>query len=175
MRLVVWYILCGKNKNQFYMFTLISIIMNAMLTVTSPAFGANTMIPIKYTCEGASVSPALHIGEFPAQTKSLAIILHDPDAGRPGGFTHWVVFNIDPMADIPEGYKGGVQAMNGAHKAGYIGPCPPTGVHHYHFMVYALDTRLDLGDQAGKAELEKAMEGHILAQGDLVGLYKKTK
>jgi phosphatidylethanolamine-binding protein (PEBP) family uncharacterized protein len=133
MRLVVWYILCGKNKNQFYMFTLISIIMNAMLTVTSPAFGANTMIPIKYTCEGASVSPALHIGEFPAQ------------------------------------------AMNGAHKAGYIGPCPPTGVHHYHFMVYALDTRLDLGDQAGKAELEKAMEGHILAQGDLVGLYKKTK
>ena len=136
------------------MLTLISVILNVVLTVSSPA---------------------LHLGEFPAQTKSLAIILHDPDAGRPGGFTHWVAFNIDPMQDIPEGYKGGVQAMNGAHKAGYIGPCPPTGVHHYHFMVYALDTRLDLSDQAGKAELEKAMEGHILAQGDLVGLYKKTK
>jgi hypothetical protein len=157
------------------MFTLISIIMNAMLTVTSPAFGANTMIPIKYTCEGTSVSPALHIGEFPAQTKSLAIIVHDPDAGRPGGFTHWVAFNIDPTADISEGFKGGVQAMNGAQKAGYMGPCPPTGTHHYHFMVYALDTRLDITAQAGKAELEKAMEGHILAQGDLIGLYKKTK
>jgi Raf kinase inhibitor-like YbhB/YbcL family protein len=157
------------------MFTLISIIMNAMLTVTSPAFGANSMIPIKYTCEGTSVSPALHVGEFPAQTKSLAIIVHDPDAGRPGGFTHWVAFNIDPAADIPEGFKGGVQAMNGAQKPGYMGPCPPTGTHHYHFMVYALDTRLDITAQAGKAELEKAMEGHILAQGDLIGLYKKTK
>src|SRR5580704_17163510 len=139
------------------MFTLISIIMNAMLTVTSPAFGANTMIPIKYTCEGTSVSPALHVGGFPAQTKSLAIIVHDPDAGRPGGFTHWVDFNIDPAADIPEGFKGRVQAMNGAQKPGYMGPCPPTGTHHYHFMVYALDTRLDITAQAGKAELEKAM------------------
>jgi Raf kinase inhibitor-like YbhB/YbcL family protein len=158
-----------------YMFTLISVVMNAILAVSSPAFGPNTMIPTKYTCQGASISPALHIGEFPAGTKSLAIILHDPDAGRPGGFTHWVVFNIDPTADIPEGYKGGVQALNGAAKAGYVGPCPPTGVHHYHFMVYALDTRLELSAKSGKAELEKAMEGHILAQGDLVGLYSKTK
>lgn len=157
------------------MFTLISVIMYTTLTISSPAFGANTMIPVKYTCEGASVSPALHVGEFPAQTKSLALILHDHDADHPGGFTHWVVFNIDPTRDIPEGYKGGVQAKNGAGKAGYIGPCPPTGVHHYHFMVYALDRRLDLTASAGKAELEKAMEGHILAQGDLVGLYKKTK
>ena len=147
----------------------------ATLTVQSPAFGANTMIPVKYTCEGASVSPALHIGEFPSQTKSLAIIVHDPDAGHPDGFTHWVVFNIDPMRTIPEGFKGGVQGRNGAGKTGYMGPCPPTGVHHYHFMVYALDTRLDLGGSADKAELEKAMEGHILAKGDLIGLYKKMK
>jgi Raf kinase inhibitor-like YbhB/YbcL family protein len=156
------------------MFTLISVVMHAILAVSSPAFGPNTMIPTKYTCQGASISPALHIGEFPAGTKTLAIILHDPDASRPGGFTHWVVFNIDPTADIPEGYKGGVQALNGAGKAGYVGPCPPSGVHHYHFMVYALDTRLDLSAQSGKAELEKAMQGHILAQGDLVGLYQKT-
>jgi Raf kinase inhibitor-like YbhB/YbcL family protein len=157
------------------MLSFISFILYATLTVTSPAFGANTMIPAKYTCQGASVSPALHIGDLPAQTKTLAIILHDPDAGRPGGFTHWVAFNIDPTQDIPEGFKGGVQALNGAGKAGYIGPCPPTGVHHYHFMVYALDARLDLSAQAGKADLEKAMQGHILAQGDLVGLYEKTK
>ncbi len=155
--------------------SLFSLLVYATLTVSSPAFVANTMIPTKYTCEGASVSPALHIGEFPSQTKSLAIIVHDPDAGHEGGFTHWVAFNIDPIQDIPEGYKGGVQALNGANKAGYIGPCPPTGVHHYHFMVYALDVKVDLGDKAGKADLEKAMEGHILAKGDLVGLYEKGK
>lgn len=157
------------------MLTIISLIMYATLTVSSPAFGANTMIPAKFTCEGASVSPALHLGEFPSQTKSLAIIVHDPDASRPGGFTHWVAFDIDPMQDIPEGFKGGVQATNGAGKTGYIGPCPPTGVHHYHFMVYALDTRLELTANTDKAGLEKAMKGHILAQGDLVGLYKKAK
>lgn len=157
------------------MFSLISLFIYATLTVSSPAFGANTMIPTKYTCQGQSISPALHLGEFPSQTKSLAIIVHDPDAGHQGGFTHWVAFNIKPMEDIPENYKGGVQAKNGAGKAGYIGPCPPNGVHHYHFMVYALDTRLDLSADAGKAALEKAMEGHILAQGDLVGLYEKTK
>jgi Raf kinase inhibitor-like YbhB/YbcL family protein len=157
------------------MLTIISFIMYATLTVSSPAFGANTMIPAKFTCEGASVSPALHLGEFPSQTKSLAIIVHDPDAPMKGGFTHWVAFNIDPVQDIPEGFKGGVQALNGSGKTGYMGPCPPSGTHHYHFMVYALDTRLELSKGAGKAELEKAMEGHILAQGDLVGLYKKMK
>jgi len=108
-----------------------------------------------------------------AQTKSLAIIVHDPDAAHPGGFTHWVAFNIDPAQDIPEGFQGGVQALNGCGKAGYTGPCPPSGTHHYHFMVYALDTKPDLPAQTDKAGLEKAMEGHILAAGDLVGLYKK--
>jgi Raf kinase inhibitor-like YbhB/YbcL family protein len=157
------------------MLTIISLIMYATLTVSSPAFGANTMIPAKFTCEGASVSPALHLGEFPPQTKSLAIIVHDPDAARPGGFTHWVAFNIDPVQDIPEDFKGGVQAMNGGGKAGYTGPCPPSGVHHYHFMVYALDSRLELSAQTDKAGLEKAMQGHILAQGDMVGLYQKMR
>lgn len=167
--------MCFASKwENIAMLTIISFFMYATLTVSSPAFGANTMIPAKFTCEGVSVSPALHLGEFPSQTKSLAIIVHDPDAGRPGGFTHWVAFNIDPAQDIPEGFKGGVQAMNGAGKAGYTGPCPPSGTHHYHFMVYALDIRLDLSANAGKAELEKAMQGHILAQGDLVGLYKKA-
>ena len=157
------------------MLAIINFIVYATLSVSSPAFGPNTMIPVKFTCEGASVSPALHVGKYPSRTKSLAIIVHDPDAGHQGGFTHWVAFNIDPAQDIPEGFKGGVQAMNGAGKTGYMGPCPPSGVHHYHFMVYALDTRLELSGSAGKAGLEKAMQGHILAQGDLVGLYKKMR
>jgi Raf kinase inhibitor-like YbhB/YbcL family protein len=163
----------AAETESYFMLTLINLIMFATLTVNSTAFGDNTMIPVKYTCQGASVSPPLHLGEFPSQTRSLAIIVHDPDASHPGGFTHWVAFNIDPMQDIPENFKGGVQGLNGGGKAGYTGPCPPTGVHHYHFMVYALDTRLDLPQQSDKAGLEKAMQGHILAQGDLVGLYKK--
>jgi hypothetical protein len=163
------------KQKRLAMFTILSYIVYATLMVSSTAFDANTMIPKKFTCEGASVNPALHFGEFPSQTKSLAIIVHDPDAGRPGGFTHWVAFNIDPAHDIPEDFRGGVQAMNGAGKTGYMGPCPPSGIHHYHFMVYALDTRFELSGSVGKAELEKAMQGHILAQGDLVGLYQKTK
>ena len=157
------------------MFSLISFFVAAVLAVGSPVFEPNTMIPPKYTCEGASISPPLKLGIFPTQTKTLAIIVHDPDAPMKGGFTHWVVFNIDPMKNIPEDYKGGVQGLNGAGKTGYTGPCPPSGTHHYHFMVFALDTRLELGANTGKAELEKAMKGHILAEGDLVGLYKKMK
>ncbi len=143
--------------------------------VSSPDFSDNGIIPEKFTCQGAGISPALHLGEFPSQTKSLAIIVHDPDAPREGGFTHWVAFNIDPTQDIPQNFKGGVQGLNGSGKAGYTGPCPPSGVHHYHFMVYALDTRLSLGENTDKAELEKAIKGHILAQGELVGLYSKSK
>jgi Raf kinase inhibitor-like YbhB/YbcL family protein len=157
------------------MLAIISFILYATLTVSSPAFAANSMMPAKFTCEGASVNPALHTGEFPSPTKSLAIIMHDPDAAKPGGFTHWVAWNIDPTRDIPENFKGGMQGLNGDGKTGYTGPCPPSGTHHYHFMVYALDTRLELTGNTGKAELEKAMQGHILAQGDLVGLYKKMK
>ena len=168
--------LCGRLWKRLMLNFLMGLIMYvAALSVSSPAFQANSMIPAKYTCEGASTSPALHVGMYPSQTKSLAIIMHDPDAPHAGGFTHWVAWNIDPMQDIPESYKGGVQGMNGGGKAGYTGPCPPSGVHHYHFMVYALDTKLDLSAQAGKAELEKAMQGHIVAQGDLVGLYQKAK
>jgi Raf kinase inhibitor-like YbhB/YbcL family protein len=157
------------------MLSFISLILYASLMVTSPSFGANAMIPMKYTCEGASISPELHLGDIPAATKSLAIIMHDPDAPHPGGFTHWTVWNIDPMRVIPESFKGGVQGLNGAGKAGYTGPCPPTGTHHYHFVVYALDTRLDLNANSGKDELEKAVQGHILARGELVGLYKRMK
>jgi Raf kinase inhibitor-like YbhB/YbcL family protein len=148
---------------------------DAKLTVTSSVFTANGMIPAKYTCQGEQVSPPLNVSGIPAGAKSLAIILHDPDAAMPGGFTHWVAWNIATDGNIPESFKDAVQGLNGAKRAGYIGMCPPSGVHHYHFMVYALDTQLTIDKNTDKAGLEKAMTGHILAQGDLIGLYEKSK
>lgn len=143
-----------------------------VMDISSPDFTAGGMILPKFSCKGESTSPRLHIAGYPAATKSLAIICHDPDAPKAGGFTHWVVWNIDPVSDIPAGFAGGEQGLNGAGKIGYTGPCPPSGTHHYHFYVYALDTRLTLDRSTGKTELEKAMNGHILANGDLMGLFK---
>jgi Raf kinase inhibitor-like YbhB/YbcL family protein len=157
------------------MIEILNLMIGVALTITSPAFRGNGMIPSKYTCEGENSSPALHIEALPTGTRSLAIILHDPDAPIEGGFTHWVVWNIDPIQDIPENFKGGTQGFNSADKSGYRGPCPPSGTHHYHFRIYALDTKLELPKNAHKDQLEKAMQGHILSEGDLVGLYKKTK
>ena len=149
---------------------------NGDLAVTSAAFKSNSIIPQKYSCEGAETSPPLRIANVPSTAKSLALIVHDPDAPVQGGFTHWVMWNIDVNGDIPEGYKNAVEGLNGARQKGYKGMCPPSGTHHYHFIVYALDERLELDPSAtDKAALEKAMEGHILAKGDLIGLYRKTK
>jgi Raf kinase inhibitor-like YbhB/YbcL family protein len=153
-----------------------SAVITATLVVTSMSFQNNQMIPMKYTCEGESINPQLHIEHVPSGTKTLAIIMHDPDAPIPGGFTHWVAWNIDPnIKDIPENFQQGNQGKNGSGKTGYTGPCPPKGTHHYHFKVYALDSRLDLDPAIDKKGLEKAMKGHILAEGELIGLYKKTK
>ncbi len=157
------------------MLLMTALVTGSGLTITSTSFPANGNIPSVYTCEGNNTSPALHIGGLPTGTKSLAIIVHDPDAPMAGGFTHWVAWNIAPTGDITENFKGGEQGLNGAGKAGYMGPCPPSGTHHYHFMIYALDTKLKLDKSTNKAGLEKAMDGHILQQGDLIGLYKKVK
>jgi Raf kinase inhibitor-like YbhB/YbcL family protein len=160
--------------------TLLAAVMTAVtgtdsnLTVTSTAFSNNASIPMKYSCEGTESSPPLQINNIPAGAKSLALILHDPDAG-PDGFTHWVMWNVSTDGNIPEEYRGADQGKNGSGKSGYKGMCPPTGTHHYHFKVYALDTMLDIDENTNKAGLEKSMEGHILAQGELVGLYKKTR
>jgi Raf kinase inhibitor-like YbhB/YbcL family protein len=138
------------------------------LTVTSAAFTNNGAIPAKYTCEGAGISPPVHITGAPAGTKSLALIVHDPDAAKKGGFTHWVVWNIDIKGDIPEDFKGADQGLNGSNKPGYKGMCPPSGTHHYHFMVYALNANLRLNPNTDKQGLESAMRGHILAEGELI-------
>ena len=145
------------------------------LKISSAVFPDNGMIPSKYSCEGVNASPPLHISGIPAGTKSLALILHDPDAPMAGGFTHWVMWNIDVNGEIPENFKGAAQGLNGAGKPGYYGMCPPSGTHHYHFKVYALDIKLDIDKNTDKAGLEKTIQGHVLAEGELVGLYKKTK
>ena len=155
------------------LFSLLSWWLSVAMTVTSPDFQAGGTIPSMFTCDGAGTSPALHIAAVPPGAKALAIIVNDPDAPHPDGFTHWVAWNITPATDIPRNFKGGVQGNNGAGKSGYMGPCPPSGVHHYHFIVYALDGPLSISSKSDKAALEQAMQGHILAHAEIVGLYQK--
>jgi len=150
------------------------------ITVSSTAFTAGASIPAVYTCTGRSVSPPLAWGEPPAGTKSFALIMDDPDAPI-GTFVHWVIYNIPasnrglPEA-VPANAKladGTQQGNNGAGRAGYTGPCPPSGTHRYFFKLYALDNLPSLASGDGKDQLLNAMQGHILAQGELMGTFSK--
>jgi len=144
-----------------------------ILDISSPAFEHNDYIPINYSCDGINVNPALTIHDIPSQTKSLALIVDDPDA--PGGtYTHWIMWNMPPAEGLEENSAPGIQGVNDKGENKYYGPCPPSGIHHYYFKVYALDTMLDLPDSTDKKGLESAMEGHILAKGTIIGRYKKT-
>jgi Raf kinase inhibitor-like YbhB/YbcL family protein len=143
------------------------------VSLTSPVFTNQGDIPVKYSCEGEGVNPPLVIGEVPKGTKTLALLVDDPDAPKKT-FDHWVVYNISPTNAIRENSKPGTEGKNGKGQIGYTGPCPPSGQHHYYFTVYALDTRLDLKAPT-KDEVIKAMDGHILGSGVLIGLYQKTK
>lgn len=148
----------------------------AMLTVKSSAFSEGEIIPRLYTCDGASVNPPLTITDIPAKTQSLTLIMYDPDVPRVA-FTHWMLWNIDPAAgkiapnSVP---PGAVAGQNGGGKTTYIGPCPPTGMHRYFFLIYALDTKLDLPKGASRDDLEKAMEAHVVGQGELMGKYQRN-
>jgi Raf kinase inhibitor-like YbhB/YbcL family protein len=147
------------------------------LKVTSPAFENNKTIPSKYGCDGSNVNPSVKIDNVPPEAKSLALVLDDKDAPR-GTYVHWVVWNIDPsVRDIKENSvpEGAIQGTNDFKKNHYGGPCPPTRPHKYALIVYALDSRLNLDPKSGKADLEKAMEGRIIAQGQLMGVYKREK
>lgn len=130
------------------------------------------MIPVKYTCSGENINPEISISGIPAETKSLALIMDDPDAPS-GDFVHWVMWNILTDGKISENSAPGVQGVNDFGENKYGGPCPPSGTHHYHFKIYALDTKLELPTETDKQGLLKAMEGHVLASGELVGLYMK--
>jgi Raf kinase inhibitor-like YbhB/YbcL family protein len=156
------------------------------LVITSSAFQPGGEIPSLHTCEGRDLSPALAWSGAPQGTRSLALVVDDPDAPDPAApqrtWVHWVLYDLPPTSTgLPEAVApaalpaGTRQGHNDWKRTGYGGPCPPIGRHRYFFKLYALDTVLpDLGP-AGKAELEKAMEGHVLARAELVGTYQKRK
>jgi Raf kinase inhibitor-like YbhB/YbcL family protein len=150
------------------------------LELTSTALAPGQPIPRKYTCDGENVSPPLRWSDLPQGTQSLAFICDDPDAPA-GTWVHWVLYNLPAKAralveavpanaDLPDGSR---QGKNGWGRLGYGGPCPPSGTHRYFFKLYALDTVLGLASGADKSQLLQAMEGHILAQTELMGTYKR--
>ncbi len=142
------------------------------LAVQSEVFANNGHIPPKYTCEGENVNPPLEISDIPEETKSIAIIMEDPDAPA-GDFTHWLLWNVSPTEEIAENTNQGISGMNDFGKTGYGGPCPPSGAHHYYFRVFALDKELNITAGESKAAMLEAMNGHILATGELMGRFKK--
>jgi Raf kinase inhibitor-like YbhB/YbcL family protein len=145
----------------------------ADLVVRSPVFENNKPIPRKYSCDGQEVNPPLTIEGIPASTKTLVLIMDDPDAPR-GTFDHWIVWNIPPTGKIEENKVPGTEGINSSGQKAYVGICPPYGTHRYFFKVCALDTKLDLKpDTTRKSDLEKAMQGHVLAKGELIGTYRR--
>jgi len=145
------------------------------LSVESPAFENNKFIPAKYTCDGDDVNPPLTIEGVPEGTKSLVLIVDDPDAPM-GIWNHWVVWGIPPNArKIEENTVPGTEGISTSRKHAYSGPCPPYGTHRYFFKVYALDAKLNLNANSTKKDVEKAMQSHVLAEGDLVGLYRRSQ
>ncbi len=150
------------------------------IKVTSPAFDEGGLIPSKYTCDGWDISPPLRWEGVPEGTQTIALICDDPDAPM-GTWVHWVLFNLPgDTRELPEAVptdetlpSGAVQGKSDFGRIGYGGPCPPSGTHRYFFKLYALDTKLDLEPGATKAYLLDAIEGHIIAQGQLIGKYRR--
>jgi len=142
------------------------------LIVQSTAFANTHYIPYRYTCDGENVSPGLRITKIPSSAKSLALIMVDSSAAF-GIFDHWVVWNIPVAGRIEENGRTGITGRNSRKENKYMGPCPPNGLHEYRFRIYALDVELNLPDTAGKRILLRAMQGHILAKGELIGLFQR--
>lgn len=151
------------------------------LQVWSSSFADGAPIPPRNTCDGANLSPALQWSAPPAGTKSIAIVVHDPDALV--DFTHWMVFNIPPRIEsLPEGASeraglphGSAEGLNDFGQFGYAGPCPPSGMHHYIFRVYALDAPLNLPPGANRKQVQSGIGGHVLAEGQTTGTYLHAK
>lgn len=147
------------------------------MTLSSSRFEHNQKIPSAYTCDGADVNPPLVIMDVPAGARSLALIVDDPDAPA-GTWVHWTVWNMDPQTreiaenSVPKSAREGVTSFG---KSGYGGPCPPSGTHRYFFKLTALDTTLDLSPNAGAQDVQKAMDGHILASAELMGVYARAR
>ncbi len=157
------------------------------IIVTSPTLKAGEPVPKDHTADGKNISPALEWSNVPPATKALAVVCEDPDAPTPVPFVHWVVYKIpgtatglpenlpiDPATPMPTEILGAVQGLSGFRRPIYRGPAPPPGkVHHYHFIVYALDTALDLQPGLNKVQLLEAIKGHVIGQGELVATYER--
>jgi len=152
------------------------------MQLESLAFSQHEFIPARYTCDGSDISPPLNWNGVPEGTQSLVLICDDPDA--PGGtWVHWVLYDLPAhLEDLPESIPpmeklptGGVHGINDFRKLGYGGPCPPGGTHRYFFKLYALDTLLNLSAGATQAQVETAMQGHILAEAGLMGRYARQR
>ena len=145
-----------------------------LLEISSTVFKDGEWIPSRFTCDGANINPPLDIKNIPANAKCLAVIVDDPDAPI-APWIHWIIWNINITKHIKENEVHGCEGLNDFQQFHYSGPCPPPfGIHHYHFKVYALNSILELPDNTKKNELEKAMSEHIVAFGELVGLYKRN-
>lgn len=142
------------------------------MKLVCPEFENNKTIPAKFTCEGHDVNPALIIEGIPLATKSLVLIMDDPDAPA-GTWVHWVVYNIPVASRIEENSIPGMQGLNNSGGKNYHGPCPPSGTHRYFFKIYALDEKLNLSGVVDKKALEQAMQGRMLDKAELIGLYKR--
>lgn len=155
--------------------------MKNKIRVTSPAFSEGAGIPADHTCDGADISPPLQWSGVPSEAKSLALIADDPDAPA-GDWVHWVLYDLPPTLDrlpaaVPATARpstGGTQGRTDFGLTGYGGPCPPRGTHRYFFKLYALDALLRLEPGATKKELLEAMQGHVLAEGQLMGKYQRA-
>jgi Raf kinase inhibitor-like YbhB/YbcL family protein len=152
------------------------------MQLTSTAFQNKAKIPARFTCDGENTSPELSWRDAPTGTKSFALFMHDPDAPRADGFTHWVLYNIPAgiahlEPDVPKReqvFGTGTQGKNDSGKTGYMGPCPPSGTHRYFLRLYALDEVLKLPSSLTREGLERAMAGHILEQTELMGTYARA-
>lgn len=155
-----------------------------IMKLESSAFPPNGMIPSKYTCDGGHLSPPLTWSDVPAATRSFVLIMDDPDAIAVSGrvFDHWVLYDLPAETrQLPEGVpaeatlaNGGIHGLTSRQGYGYFGPCPPTGIHHYFFKLFALDRLLQLKPGKTKAEILQAIEGHVIAETELVGHYTRS-
>lgn len=148
------------------------LVQESRLTLSSPDFEHEGVLPKRFTCDGDDINPTIYIDGIPQGSKSLVVIMEDPDVPTTT-FSHWVVWDITPQQVLMEGSVKGVEGSNSLGKNNYLGPCPVTGSHRYFFKVYALDVILGLDKNADKWDLEKAMTSHIVARGEIMGTYRR--